>query len=772
MARTEKEIKELNNAAQDFLSTVASMSSNLKTLAKDIESDTGEASAKSIVTQREFVSIAEKLRKYTKEDLANKKKSAAFLQEIENAKGNEASLAAEINELIKKGGKTLDKLTKAELKKLEVLTHAQEKYKGIVGEAEKLKDTLKDIDEEVSFFESLAGFASDLPGVGKLFGEFEQAAVAARKAASEGGDSFTAGAKQFAGAAGKLASTFAIAKFVQGINIGSERITTFSRQLNMSNDAAKSLNTRFVTLGASVTGIRAKELEESLLNVSNYLGITADLTDDTAIAFATLTGKLGLSADQAANLTTFTSATGKTLGEFNKELVGTVLQQNYANDAAVRYQDVFKDISQAGAATQLTISKFPGGIQKAAYQARRLGLSFSQLESSASALLNFESSIEAELEAELLTGKELNLERARLAALTGDQATLAAELAKNFGSAAEFSEQNVLAQEAQAKAMGMTRQEMAETLMKQEAMRNLGASTTKEFEAKLKAEQDNIKQLEKAGKFEEARLARQQLFNNLGDSELKRQIENRSLAERQAEAMEKLAEAAATLVAPFEFIGSIFDGIGTASGGILSFLVKIGSKLTTMGTLMKENLVKPVTNVMSSFKSIGKYLSGAGLKALSPAGAKMMLKKIPVLGLLFGAYYGVKRMMNGDFLGGILELGSGIASLFPGLGTGISIATDVALAGLDASGATEAARVKSMGKSTAGSLAIDAEDFTIRTHPKDSLVMAGGTRLNAGAEKTNQLLEKLITAVEQGGHVYMDGNKVGQSLVLSSYQSS
>ena len=54
-----------------------------------------------------------------------------------------------------------------------------------------------------------------------------------------------------------------------------------------------------------------------------------------------------------------------------------------------------------------------------------------ELEDVASAgksLLNFEQSIEAELQAELLTGRQLNLERARLAALTGDYVTLTEEI--------------------------------------------------------------------------------------------------------------------------------------------------------------------------------------------------------------------------------------------------------------------------------------------------------------------------------------------------------
>ena len=63
---------------------------------------------------------------------------------------------------------------------------------------------------------------------------------------------------------------------------------------------------------------------------------------------------------------------------------------------------------------------------------------------------------------------------------------------------------------------------------------------------------------------------------------------------------------------------------------------------------------------------------------------------------------------------------------------------------------------------------INAEDFTIRTHPKDTLVMAGGTKLGSDNSKTNELLEKLITAVEKGGSVYLDIRKVGQTLEMNT----
>jgi hypothetical protein len=85
-------------------------------------------------------------------------------------------------------------------------------------------------------------------------------------------------------------------------------------------------------------------------------------------------------------------------------------------------------------------------------------------------LLDFESSIEAELEAELLTGRDLNLEQARLLALKGDTAGAAAEIAKQVGSSAEFAQMNVIAQQSLADAAGLTVDELSDALRKQEGI--------------------------------------------------------------------------------------------------------------------------------------------------------------------------------------------------------------------------------------------------------------------------------------------------------------
>ena len=87
----------------------------------------------------------------------------------------------------------------------------------------------------------------------------------------------------------------------------------------------------------------------------------------------------------------------------------------------------------------------------------------------------------------------------------------------------------------------------------------------------------------------------------------------------------------------------------------------------------------------------------------------------------------------------------------------------------DGKGLLGAFRAFGTSGSSSSPSSVDAEDFTIRTHPKDTLVMSGGTKLG---NETNVLLKELITAVKTGGDVYIDGAKVGSSLVMAKTKLS
>jgi len=121
----------------------------------------------------------------------------------------------------------------------------------------------------------------------------------------------------------------------------------------------------------------------------------------------------------------------------------------------------------------------PIALGKAVIEAKKLGLTLEQIDKIGDSLLNWESSIESTLKAELLTGRQLNLERARAAALTGNQSDLMKEISEQIGTQKDFANLNVLAQRSLAEAFGLSRDEMSEMLLKQQLLNSYGKDAAK-----------------------------------------------------------------------------------------------------------------------------------------------------------------------------------------------------------------------------------------------------------------------------------------------------
>ena len=102
---------------------------------------------------------------------------------------------------------------------------------------------------------------------------------------------------------------------------------------------------------------------------------------------------------------------------------------------------------------------------------------------------------------------------------------------------------------------------------------------------------------------------------------------------------------------------------------------KLAAKIT--GTTSK-NIGKKIV------AKTGKKIAAKTItKTAGKAGAKSLLKKIPFVGLGLGAVFAIDRMRKGDWGGALLELGSGAASMIPGVGTAISVGLDAGLVAKD-----------------------------------------------------------------------------------------
>jgi len=96
---------------------------------------------------------------------------------------------------------------------------------------------------------------------------------------------------------------------------------------------------------------------------------------------------------------------------------------------------------------------------------------------------------------------------------------------------------------------------------------------------------------------------------------------------------------------------------------------------------IKSALNKVVGKEMG--EQVLKQVVNRGARRTAKTGLKVGSKKIPGLAWIPGAIFGIERALKGDWEGAGLELLSGVAGSFPGLGTGISATVDGYLLGRD-----------------------------------------------------------------------------------------
>ena len=250
----------------------------------------------------------------------------------------------------------------------------------------------------------------------------------------------------------------------------STAVTKFQNELGVSYGSAIGLRDEMSQI-ANNSGdvfINSKKIQESFFNMSTSLGFVADFSGQTLETMTNLEKRLGLATNEAAEMTMLFKLQGNNTEEIASNTFDTLTNTIKLGNVAVTPKQVFEEIAKTSKSIQVSLGANPEAIGKAIIAAKQLGASLSQIDQIASSTLDFESSISNELEAELLTGKQLNLERARLLALNNDFAGVAKEIAKQGIDFASFSTMNRIQQEATAKALGLSRDTLSEMTLQQQ----------------------------------------------------------------------------------------------------------------------------------------------------------------------------------------------------------------------------------------------------------------------------------------------------------------
>ena len=529
---------------------------------------------------------------------------------------------------------------------------------------------------------------------------------------------------------------FVLGSLVKAFSTSQNAIGGLAKGLGMSANEAASMRQDFgdIAQNSNSINVNTMSLQQSQLAVGQALSSNAQLNSADLETMTDIVAKTGLQHSELVGIEKLSLSQGKSLDKNLKSTLGGAQAFAAQNKLVVSNNAILKEVNNASASLKLNLGGSTEALGKAVVQAKKFGINLQQAESIASGLLDFESSIQNELEAELLTGKNLNLERARGLALNGKATEAAAEVLSQVGSTTEFMNMNVIAQEKMAAAVNMTREELSASLIDREAMAKMS-----EVEGKTALERYN--NLLAQGK------TQAEIVDMIGQENYER-LDGQSSQEKFNASVERLkdifVQVMDTLNPIFEVLSSIAEVIIPAIGFVLSPLIE-GFSL--------------IGSLVSSFVQ--------GLKD----------GKAPAIAL---------AVVLGTMAAPII--GAAIAAIFKSFGM-IPFGLGIPLAGIAVAGLfsqlSKAKSVKDAAIDPKGGLIVSGPKGTYQGDPQDTVVMGTGIGKGKGASQqggggggtsvsmaqTNALLQQLINVVQAGGTVTLDGQKVGEALKLGSFQT-
>lgn len=316
-------------------------------------------------------------------------------------------------------------------------------------------------------------------------------------------------------------------------------------------------------------------------SLTKQFGFAADavFSKDTIESASKLQVLMGMSAEEAGNAAALSKINGSELDDQSQSILDQVGAYNKTNQSALSQKGILTDVYNTSQTIQLSLGGSEKRIASANIAARALGLSLKEVEGIADSLLDIESSIASEFEAEVITGKQLNLEAARYYALQNDLEGVAKEIGNNQEILNTFAKGTRIEQEAVAKAMGLSKDQISKMIYAKE----LEAGITKEQAA-----------LNSGMKLED--------------------LERLTVQETITKSMEKMGSA---LAGPLETLASMLDNMSQFSGIIT----------TVIGSMI---VLKTITStILGIEKSIAAYkaISTARTAAMASLEGSVALQK-------------------------------------------------------------------------------------------------------------------------------------------------
>lgn len=339
-----------------------------------------------------------------------------------------------------------------------------------------------------------------------------------------------------------LMALVAIKKFFSTLVAVNQEVTEIQRAFGVSKELATAIRKEYVHMAAAISqsGIEYKELLRAQGALQDSLGTSAKVIhQDILEGMAMMVERMHLSEQAAVAFGKAALANKQNVRDLTLQVMDNVLENQKNTGVMLQGKKIMEETAKVAGQLRGIYAANMDLISKSVIKAQMLGKSLGEVSKESKQMLDFQSSIEKEMEAELFLGKQLNLEKARLAALTGDYDTYMDEIVANAGDFHEFSKLNVMQQDKLAGALNMSSDALADMLLQRADLESL----------KEKAREE-------------------------GREDLLRQYEQMSLNEEWAATVKKLKTMIINLVAGLEWlvgwIPGMMESVGDMSDSMMA----------------------------------------------------------------------------------------------------------------------------------------------------------------------------------------------------------
>jgi hypothetical protein len=442
----------------------------------------------------------------------------------------------------------------------------------------------------------------------------------------------------------------------------------FRINMGLTRDAANGLRSMVekTTIGLMRVGVVIQDTYLALQALGEQMGGVHNVSQKLLQTTALFKAQLGVAEDITGDFMRQMAAISNSSMQAQESTA--FIAHSLSEAAGVNLGKVMSDISKMSGTTVTMVSRLPGIILRTAIEARRLNTSINEMANASRQLLNFSESVNAEMEASVLLGHSVNLQRARELAYRRDIEGSTKEILR-LSKQVNFETLDPFQAEAFARATGRSVDELMKMLQAEkqieiarrdpnlskqvaayERMRNLSEdiqkSNAKNVELSLlqRANQDRVTILQ--NKWNNLMARATQLLFPVIDGILSIAtvlIDIVPLALAFSSHLGKAATGIGSMLSGFTKVASTIGGISTFTFGMLTFSEKIVRVLSKLGPI-GAGIVKVFGFAGSIFARIGSLLGVFG-KFLGPIG---------IVITAFQAIYGfVQGFKEGGFLGGL-----------------------------------------------------------------------------------------------------------------------